>query len=351
MQTLQLRAPERLDRHSILPWLRSVVEELSSAGREAFHTETAAPAGVPITLLFDDPAIAPIYCGRLAGWRTTAPAQATHYILTGKHPGQSILPEWTDHGFSPAEFEALLDTAGFKASWQDRNWRLFDSTTGVGAQISFRQGALRPWEAGLLLIDWTLQSAGLALTHAGTVGIDGRGILLVGQSGAGKSGTTLAGLAEGLRTVGDDFVALRCDAAPVVRPVFLVGRQDPAGVDRIAGLRQRIPDDALNREGKFEFDLHDVFPGALVDELAVEAIVLPKLSGAAVPEIRPISASDAMIELLRSNPFRYVGEPSSRMARFGALARRVPCYRLELSADAASNGRALRALLEMRSAR
>lgn len=346
MQPLQLKTPEQLDRHSIVPWLQSVVEAFSGVGPEAFHAETVAPAGMPIELRFDDPGLVPRYCGRLTGWGTTAPAEATHFVVSRPQPGVMVLPEWTDPDFSPAEVDALLDTAGLKASFEDRNWRLFDRNARIGAQISFREGLLRPWSAGLLLIDWTLQSAGFSLTHAGTVGIDGRGVLLVGQSGAGKSGTTLAGLAEGLQSVGDDFVALRSDAAPVVRSVFPMGRQDPAGLDRIAGLRQRIDANRLNHLGKFEFDLRDTFPGAFVDELTVDAIVLPTLSDVVAPTMRPISATEAVVELLRSNPFRYVGAPGSRMARFGALARRRPCYRLELSSNAARNGRALRALLD-----
>lgn len=351
MQTLQLKSPEQLDRHSVLPWVRSVFEALSRTAPDAFHTETVAPAGVPIALRLDDLGLAPPYCGRLVGWGTTAPAEATHFVISRPHPGLTVIPEWTDHAFEPAQFHALLEGAGLRASYQDRNWRLFDIDARVGAQLSFRQGVLRPWHAGLLLVDWTLQSHGFSLTHAGTVGIDGRGLLLVGQSGAGKSGTTLAGLAEGLETVGDDFIALRSDATPVARSAFPLGRQDPAGLDRIPGLRQRIAAHRLNHLGKFEFDLRDTFPGAFVDELTVEAIVLPALSDASDPAIRPISPADAMVGLLRSNPFRYLGDPDSRMARFGALARRRPCYRLDLSSDAAKNGRVLRTLLETLPAR
>ena len=321
-------------------------DDLADAGPSAFHAETVAPAGMPIRLLLDDPKLAPSYCGRLVGWGTTAPPAATHFVVTGPRPGLSALPEWTDHAFGQAEFDALLARAGLKASFQDRNWRLFDAKAQVGAQISSRQGALRPWHAGLLLIDWTVQSTGFSLAHAGTLGLDGRGMLLVGQSGSGKSGTTLAGLAEGLQTVGDDFIALRCDAEFAVRSVFPLARQDPAGLDRIEGLRDRVSTHRVNHLGKFEFDLRDTFPGAFVDELTVDAIVLPVISDATTPSLHPITATEAMVELLRSNPFRYVGNPASRLARFAALARGRPCFRLRLSADGIKNGRALRTLLE-----
>ena len=342
---MHLTSPPRLDRHSIVPWIRSVLDELSHAPSNAFHSETVAPAGVPIELRLDDPTLAAPYCGRLVGWGPAARAEATHFVLTGPHPGLDALPEWTDHALGPAEFDALLANAGLKASYQDRNWRIFDVAARVGAQISFREGLLRPWHAGLLLIDWTVQSDGFSLVHAGTVGRDGRGLLLVGQSGSGKSGTTLAGLAEGLETVGDDFIALRCDGECVARPVFPLARQDPAGLARIAGLRERVAAHRVNHLGKFEFDLRQTFPGALVDELKVEAVVLPVIAGGAAPSLQPIAASDAMIELMRSNPFRHIGDPQSRVASFARLARRRPCFRLELSTDGASNGRALRTLL------
>lgn len=351
MPILNTKSPAQLDRSSIVPWIRSVFADLADAGPSAFHAETVAPAGLPIRLLLDDSSLAPPYCGRLVGWGTTEPPAATHFVVTGPRPGLGALPEWADHAFSQAEFDALLAGAGLKASFQDRNWRLFDSAACVGAQISFRQGALRPWHAGLLLIDWTIQSTGFSLAHAGTLGLNGRGLLLVGQSGSGKSGTTLAGLAEGLQTVGDDFIALRCDAEAVARAVFPLGRQDPAGLDRVPGLRGRVAAHRVNHLGKFEFDLRDTFPGAFVDELPVDAIVLPVISDAATPSIRPITASEAMVELLRSNPFRYVGNPASRLARFAALARGRPCFQLRLSPDGPKNGRALRTLLETLPAR
>lgn len=345
MQSFQLEAPDQLDRFSILPWLRSVLAALSSVERDAFYRETVAPGGMPMELLFDDPDLAALTAGQLTGRGTTAPPQVTHFVLTGPELGPMGLP-WTDRSLSFAEFEALLESGGLKATYRDRTWRIFDNKARVGAQLFFRKEPPQPWDDVRLLVDWSLASAGFSLTHAGTVGLNGRGLLLVGLSGAGKSGTTLAGLAEGLETVGDDFVALRSDAAPVVRSIFPVGRQDPSGLTRIAGLHQRISALRPSHKGKFEFDLRQTFPGAFVDELTVEALVLPTLSDAAAPAIRPISATDAMVELLRSNPFRDLGQPHSRMARFGTLARSRPCYRLELSHDAARNGRALRSLIE-----
>ena len=45
--------------------------------------------------------------------------------------------------------------------------------------------------------------------------VSGDGVLLAGAGGAGKSGTTLAGILHGLSSVGDDYVAVRANGGRV----------------------------------------------------------------------------------------------------------------------------------------
>jgi hypothetical protein len=46
------------------------------------------------------------------------------------------------------------------------------------------------------------------LAHAGSLAKDGKGILLFGPGGNGKSTTTIAGIKDGLKTVGDDYLLI-----------------------------------------------------------------------------------------------------------------------------------------------
>jgi hypothetical protein len=62
------------------------------------------------------------------------------------------------------------------------------------------------------------------LAHAGSIAMDGRGVLLFGPGGNGKSTTTLAGIKDHFKTVGDDYLIIhhRSDiniAYPIYRTI------------------------------------------------------------------------------------------------------------------------------------
>ena len=96
--------------------------------------------------------------------------------------------------------------------------------------------AIPPWENGSplrLFLHWAYAHAGMRLTHAGTLGIGGAGALIVGASGSGKSGTTLAGLLNGLESAGDDYVLLEGGEDLTAHAVFRIFKQDSNGLRRV----------------------------------------------------------------------------------------------------------------------
>ncbi|EEX09859.1 Hpr serine kinase/phosphatase domain protein [Ruegeria lacuscaerulensis ITI-1157] len=60
------------------------------------------------------------------------------------------------------------------------------------------------------------QDDGAAIVHGTCLAVAGQGALIVGRSGAGKSGLALQMMAYGARLVGDDRVALRLEAGRVM---------------------------------------------------------------------------------------------------------------------------------------
>ena len=100
-----------------------------------------------------------------------------------------------------------------------------------------------------------------ACVHASCVGVEQKGILIVGPSGSGKSGLALQLMALGARLVGDDRIDLTEDAGEVIAdaPPSIRGlveargigllRADTAGpvpisvvVDLEQGTSERLPD-------------------------------------------------------------------------------------------------------------
>lgn len=71
--------------------------------------------------------------------------------------------------------------------------------------------------------------------HAGCIAIGGRGVLIVGGSGGGKSDLALRLIDRGARLVSDDYTLLRADAGRLFgsAPVTIAGRIEVRGIGLI----------------------------------------------------------------------------------------------------------------------
>jgi hypothetical protein len=334
-----------IDRRSIASFLRRTIAAAEALPRGPLHRRMAAPAGIPLELWFDDASEAEVAAARLADTPVPAPGSPTRiYVLSEATIGS--LPEWTDVACDAAEFHAILATAGLRVAYPSRphQWLALDLAKGVGVQLARSPTDLPPWFAGAPLrqhLHWLLRARGWRIAHAASLGLNGRGILLLGHGGAGKSGTTLAGIAAGLQTVGDDYVALSSAKPAIARLLFRVMKQDRAGLARTAELADRLSHLPLNWMNKVEFDPAAIFPSCFTGALRIDAIVLPRLSHAAVPHFAAATPGEAMRVLIPSNLFQFPGEPIDGLDDYAALVRSVPVHRLELSDDAADNGAAL----------
>lgn len=157
-------------------------------------------------------------------------------------------------------------------------------------------------------------------------------MLIAGQGGAGKSGTTLAGIAAGLDSAGDDYVVAALLDRPRAHPAYRLLKQDPAGLARL-GLDRLLPDPGpLNWQGKHSFDIAALGRGRL-RTLELTAILIPRIAHAARSRLAPASGREAMLALAPSSIFQIQGERLSAPRFFGELARRLPAFHLELGTE------------------
>jgi hypothetical protein len=339
---------ESVDRTSVAGFLRRAIDDAVAASPSQFHCRTASPAGLPLELWFDDAELADLYVSRFATCTPVPGQRATRiYVLSRMGP----LPAWTDEALDAPAFHALLREAGLRAAYphQPQVWQALDERARVGIHLARSIRDLPLWHAGSPLrqhLHWLLRAAGKRIAHAATLGADGRGILVFGSGGAGKSGTTLSGIAAGLHTVGDDYVALGdpdSTGAPTrATPLFRIVKQDRRGLARFGNLLERAAALPENWMRKVEFDPTDVFPGCFVDQLEIRAVVLPRIAHADTPRFTQITGGEAMRVLIPTNLMQFPGEADDGMAFYADLVRRLPCYRLDLAADAQRCGEALR---------
>lgn len=337
-----------VDRHGIVAFLRRAIATAEALPRTTLHRRDATPAGIPLELWFDNLAEADLYRSRLA----EAPASPHRrpvrlYVVNGNDtPAAWTDAAWSDRTCDAALFHSILAEAGLRGAYPfgPRVWFAFDVAKGVGLQLARSAADLPEWNAGAPLrqhLHWLLRAQGHRLAHAASLGLAGRGILLLGHGGAGKSATCLAGIAAGLQSVGDDYVALGGSTPPAARPLFRLVKQDRAGIARLIGLSERTAALPENWRGKVEFDPGRMFPDCFADQLRIDAIVLPHIARVAVPRFLRTSGGEAMRSLMRSNIYQFPGEPDDGFEYYGTLLRGLPVYRLELSENAVDNGTAL----------
>jgi hypothetical protein len=197
------------------------------------------------------------------------------------------------------------------------------------------------------LLSWWLAASGIQQVHAGAVGTDAGGVLLVGKGGSGKSTTCLSVLGhDHLRYAGDDYVAVSMDAEPWVHSLYRSGKIDPDNIDRLPHLRAIISNaDRLDREKAVVF-ADDLVPGSAVAGFPLRAIVIPRIVDRPNSRVVPTSPAAAVTALAPSTMLQLHPPQAEALGRIRRVAAVVPAFVLELGSDVAAVPEAIRQLLD-----
>lgn len=173
------------------------------------------------------------------------------------------------------------------------------------------------------------------LAHAGLVARDGRGILLGGPGGAGKSTTALACVANGFDFLGDDRVGLeKTDSAFIGHSLYNSVLLERAQLDRFPALIEgaRLPVHPL-RERKPLVFLEESYPQCLPPSARIQVLGLPRVTGGRASRARPARRAEALRVIAPSSLILPVGPGALGMRRLAELLRHVPCFWLDLGSD------------------
>ncbi|MCW5771645.1 MAG: hypothetical protein KIT16_08430 [Rhodospirillaceae bacterium] len=207
---------------------------------------------------------------------------------------------------------------------------------------------LPPWEPAIpfrSFIHWWAAVAGCLFVHGGSVGTEACGLVLLGNSGTGKSTTTLAAVAAGLKTCGDDYVLVTPGPAPRVHSVFGTAKLKD-GSALAAGL---VPEHCLAQSARVDDKLiltpALAMPGSFVPSFPLRGLAILSFADGDQTVIEPASAAAAVRAAAPSTVLQMPYDQTTVLARIGELARDVPCYNLRLGRDLAALGQTLRAFL------
>jgi hypothetical protein len=202
----------------------------------------------------------------------------------------------------------------------------------------------------MLLAGWA-RAQGLVTCHAAAVGNAAGGLLLCGGSGAGKSTTTLAALADGMRSAGDDYVlvepALAVGAPPVVHALYtstLLEEGHYRRHERLMPVLDHVADQGDRRKAVM-FAAGGERP-ALAGGFPLLALLALRVEPGSQPLIEPTSRSQALRALAPSTLAQLGMIDAAGLRRLADLCRRLPCYALRLGDDPAPVPALLRGLIE-----
>lgn len=206
------------------------------------------------------------------------------------------------------------------------------------------------WEQAtplVYLFDWWLRERGMHMLHAGAVGDERGGVVLVGKSGSGKSTATLSSLQSDLRYAGDDYVGVSIGADPWVHGLYSSGKLMPNHVERLPFLVDALTNsDQLDVEKAVVY-VHEQWPDHMTSGFPLRAVVAPKVTpGLVEARMIEISAAAGFTALAPSTVFQMHTQAQDSLVRVRQLVEAVPSYRLELGSDMASIPRAISALVD-----
>jgi hypothetical protein len=193
---------------------------------------------------------------------------------------------------------------------------------------------------------WWLADSGFHGLHAGAVGWQGKGALLIGNGGAGKSTTSLLCLQAGFDYLSDDIVLLDCKEQPFVHSLYNSARTNALGENGLSTTPfARETEDRLRA-------VHCLYPSYqkyLSLNLPIQALIVLNISEKEETEFKPISSGSAFTVLAPSTHqviSIQIGTQTASLRAIAQLTRTVPSYQMNLGKNLDTIPVAIRSILE-----
>jgi hypothetical protein len=190
----------------------------------------------------------------------------------------------------------------------------------------------RPEAAPLLGLLSEALAPTVRIVHAGGVGTREGGVLLAGPGGSGKSTSVMACLGSALRLAGDDYLAVRADGAAHAYSLYASAKLDAASLGLLPRARRHAPHGPQQASAKALLLLSECCREDLIEGFPLRAIVLPRVTGGP-SRLVPVPPMQALRRLAPSTLMQLPGADSGALETMGALAKRLPAFRLETGPD------------------
>jgi hypothetical protein len=179
-----------------------------------------------------------------------------------------------------------------------------------------------------------LKRHGLYMVHAAGLSLDGKGLLIAGAAGAGKTTLTLALLRAGFGFLGDDTIFL-CTRAPGLRTLAFPDEIDVTAhtASFFPELQALAPASSPAGRPKQPFNLTRVYGAKPTWECAPAVLVFPQVAPAHASVLRPMPKDAALLELICNVLRTEVHSAQAHLDALAALVKQCRCFRLQTGRD------------------
>lgn len=330
----------------------------TAQGRQAEITRNIVVAGVRIRLRFSGAAVHDALIGPLSHLldeHADTPAEVTFNIWDSASTGVGVpdppcsRDHFTDRGdIWGMESERILSAF----HWLECSVALMDTQSLEGIYWIDDAAALPYWSKASplrTLLHWAMQQFDRQLLHGAVVGTDHGGVIITGIGGSGKSTTALTCLEAGLTYLGDDYVVVALDPAPVAFSLYCTAKlndDQAAAFPRLLPLAQaRTGPRGHSEPEKTVLRLHPAKADHIRDSIPLRAILAATIGDQEDTSFLPAD----LYSTQRSAAFTTLAQ-LPRAGRWshefiGRLCQSLPRFELRLGRDLAAIPDAIRTFL------
>ncbi len=198
-------------------------------------------------------------------------------------------------------------------------------------------------KASLVIIQFILLlwRYGFYELHAAGLAKEGKGLLLVGPSGSGKSSLALSLVHQGWHYLSDDMLMLRHTSSGVealpLRRYFKVKQSLISKYPELTHIHNKALE-FLDEEAYIYVD--GVYPNQSVQRCIPRTIIFPRITCRGKSRIEPIKQSEAFINLFRSNCYGMYFDHQivrQRLEIMKELLYQADCYQMSVGLDLYKN--------------
>ncbi len=187
------------------------------------------------------------------------------------------------------------------------------------------------------IFQWILNRDQFQIVHCAGVGFEDNGVIITGQSGAGKSTTAVGCINSSLRFAGDENLAISSSEIPIAHSLYNSANLDDNSLRKLQLLKPEYKSAISKQEDKSLVRLYDLFPDKFMRQFPVKAVIVPghfqenptdNYNSDNSPLLK-ISSLQALTALAPTSLFQVPGNKQVSLKRMGQIIRRLPCYRLK----------------------